>query len=184
MKFITPSEKSIFNCQNLSQIKLITRFQPCFSHFPEHKLRQNFQDNFNPTCSFEDNTETTTHNSLHCPNYLNEQMVLLSNLQHIEKIFLMEVISNSQRCCFFGDSLFNHVNTTTQDILKDLMSPLHIYECFGSYKNFKTYLLYCADIFCNKFCFWTDSCCMRSQVHKVICTWWLTVFVFKCVNEN
>ena len=88
LRFIRPSENPIFNCHNSGGIKLITRLRLGFSHLREHKFIHNFQDTLNPICSCGENIETTTHNLLHCPNYLNERMTLWNNLQNIHKKIL------------------------------------------------------------------------------------------------
>ena len=55
------------------------------SYLHEHKFRHNFQDTLDPICSCGDGIETTIHNLLHCPNYLDERRTLLGNLQNIEE---------------------------------------------------------------------------------------------------
>ena len=83
MKFIRSSSNSIFNCHISNGIKLIARWRLDLSHLHEHKFRHNFQDNFSPIPSCEDDTETNNHYLLHCPNYLDEKRTLLDNLQSI-----------------------------------------------------------------------------------------------------
>ena len=50
------------------------------------------------TCCGE-NIQTTTHYLLHCPNYLNERMTLLNNLQNVEENIL-DTIPDFQRYSF------------------------------------------------------------------------------------
>ena len=88
LRFIRPSENPIFNCHNPSRIKLITRLKLGLSHLGKHKFRHDFQETLNPICSCGQNIETTTHYLLHCSNYLNGRMKLLTNLQNVEENIL------------------------------------------------------------------------------------------------
>ena len=83
LKFVRPSSNSIFHWHSPKGIKLNTRLRLDLSHLCEHKFRHNFQDTLNPLCSCGDDIETTIHNLLHCPNYLDETRTLLDNLQSI-----------------------------------------------------------------------------------------------------
>ena len=113
MRFIRPSENPIFNCHNPSGIKLITRLRLGLSHLREHKFRHNFQDTLNPICSCGENIETTTHYLLHCSNYLNERMTLLTNLQNVEENILDRNYSRLSEILLFGDSSFNDAKNTS-----------------------------------------------------------------------
>ena len=42
LRFVRPSENSIFNCHNPSGIKLISSLKLGFSHLREHKFRHDF----------------------------------------------------------------------------------------------------------------------------------------------
>ena len=55
-----------FNCCNLKEIRLITRFRLVLSHLREHKFKYNFQNYLNPLCSCGSNIESTSHFLLHC----------------------------------------------------------------------------------------------------------------------
>ena len=124
--------KSIFNCHNPSGIKLTTRLRLGLSHLREHKFRHNFQDILNPICSCAENIETTTHYLLHCSNYLNERMTLLTNLQNIEENILDRNDSWLSEILLFVDSLFNDaknaiiLNSTIQYIFDTKRSDVHL----------------------------------------------------------
>ena len=113
MRFIRPSENPIFNCHNPSGIKLITRLRLGLSHLREHKFRHNFQDILNPICSCGENIETTTHYLLHCSNYLNERMTLLTNLQNVEENILDKNYSRLSEILLFDDSSFKDAKNTS-----------------------------------------------------------------------
>ena len=113
MRFIRPSEDAIFNFHNPSGIKLITRLRLGLSHLREHKFRHNFQDILNPICSCGENIETTTHYLLHCSNYLNERMTLLTNLQNVEENILDKNYSRLSEILLFDDSSFKDAKNTS-----------------------------------------------------------------------
>ena len=71
----------------------------------------NFQDILNPICSCGENIETTIHNPLHCPNYLNKRMTLLNNLQNVEENILDRNYSRLSDILLFGNSSFNDAKT-------------------------------------------------------------------------
>ena len=71
----------------------------------------NFQDILNPICSCGENIETTTLNTLHCPNYLNKRMTLLNNLQNVEENTLNRNYSRLSDILLFGNSSFNDAKT-------------------------------------------------------------------------
>ena len=113
MRFIRPSENSIFNCHNPTGIKLITRLRLSLSQLREHKFRHNFQDTLNPIWSCWESIENTTLYLLHCSNYVNERMKLLTNLQNVEENILDRNYSRFSEILLFGDSSFNDVKNTS-----------------------------------------------------------------------
>ena len=113
MRFIRSSGNPIFNCHNPSGIKLITTLRLGLSHLREHKFRHNFQDTLNPICSCGENIETTTHYLLHCSNYLNERMTLLTNLQNVEENILDRNNSQLSEILLFSDTSFNDAKKTS-----------------------------------------------------------------------
>ena len=113
LRFIRPSENPIFNCHNPSEITLITRLRLGLSYLREHKFRHNFQDTLSRICSCGENIETNTHYLLHCSNYLNERMTLLTNLQNVEENILDRNYSRISEIHLYGDSSFNDVKNTS-----------------------------------------------------------------------
>ena len=75
--------------------------------------------------------ETTTH-YLHCFNYLNERMTLLTNLQNVEENILDRNYSWLSEILLLGDSSFNDVNyasnSTTQFIFDTNLWKLQKFE--------------------------------------------------------
>ena len=51
LKFIRPSQNSIFNCHNPKGVKLLTRLKLDLSHLRDHKFKHNFQDSLSPICN-------------------------------------------------------------------------------------------------------------------------------------
>ena len=80
LKFIRPSPNSVYNCRNPRGICLITRLRLGLSHLREQKFKHDFQDTLNPLCSCGNDVESTEHFLLHCPQFVNERRILLSNL--------------------------------------------------------------------------------------------------------
>ena len=78
LNFIHPSGSTVFNCHNPKGVKLLTRSRLGLSHLREHKFKHSFQDSLNPICSCGNDTETSAHLLLHCPNFSNERSTLLN----------------------------------------------------------------------------------------------------------
>ena len=137
MKFVRVSQNPIFNCENPGGI---TTLRLGFSHLREHKFRHYFQDTLNLFCSCRDNMETTTHNLLHCPNYLYERMTLLNNLQNVEENILDRNYSRLSEILLFGDSSFNDwkntniLNATIQYIFDTRRSEVPLTNLWKSQK--------------------------------------------------
>ena len=72
LKFIQPSQNRVYNCYNPKGIQLLTRLRAGLSYLCEHKFIHSFQDALNPICNCGEDTETTSHYLLHCPEYLHE----------------------------------------------------------------------------------------------------------------
>ena len=66
LKFIRPSESSIFLCNNPKGIQLLTRLRLGLSHFRDHKFEHNFKNTLNPICNCDEDIETSCHYLLHC----------------------------------------------------------------------------------------------------------------------
>ena len=59
LNFIRPSEKSIFNIYDPQGSKLLNKLTLGFSHLRDHKLRHDFADTVNRSCSCALETEST-----------------------------------------------------------------------------------------------------------------------------
>ena len=97
------------------------------SHLREHKFRHNFQDTLNPICSCGENIETTTHYLLHCSNYLNERMTLLSKLQNVEESNLDRNYPRHSEIFFFSDYSFK--NTKNKSVLIYTIKYIPLIPC-------------------------------------------------------
>ena len=53
LNFVRPWSSNVFNTNNLFGLKLYARLRIGFSHLKKHKLKHNFQDSVNPSCSCE-----------------------------------------------------------------------------------------------------------------------------------
>ena len=88
LKFIRPSENSVFLCNNPKGIQLLTRLRPGLSHLRDHKFKHNFQDTLNPICNCGEDIETFCHYFLHCSLCTNERLTLLNVIQGIDNSIL------------------------------------------------------------------------------------------------
>ena len=88
LKFIRPSESSIFLCNNPKGIQLLTRLRLGLSHLRDHKFKHNFQDTHNPICNCGEDIETSCHYLLHCSLYTNERLAFLNVVQGIDNSIL------------------------------------------------------------------------------------------------
>ena len=78
LKFIRPSENSIFLCNNPKGIQLLIRLRLGLSHLEDHKFNHNFQDTLNQICNCGEDIETSCHYLLHSLLYTNERLALLN----------------------------------------------------------------------------------------------------------
>ena len=124
LKFIRPSENSIFLCNNPKGIQLLTRLRLGLSHLREHKFKHNFQDTLNPICNCGEDIETSCHYLLHCSLYTNERLALLNIIQGIDKSILELTDSHIVEVLLYGrkfldiSSNTNILNTTTDFLLE------------------------------------------------------------------
>ena len=81
LKFIRLAPNSVFDCENHSGIKLITRLRVGLIHLREQKFKHGFQDNLNSICSCGFDFESTSHYVLKCPAYNNKRHTLLSTIK-------------------------------------------------------------------------------------------------------
>ena len=84
LKFIRPSEYSVFLCNNPKGIQLLIRLRLLLSHLWEHKFKHKFQDTLNPIWNCGEDIETSCHYLLHRSLYTNERLVPLNVIQGID----------------------------------------------------------------------------------------------------
>ena len=104
LKFIRPTPRSLFNCDNHKGIRLLTRLRLGLSHLREHKFRHNFQNCLNPLCSCGLEVESTSHFLLHCPLFSDNRRTLLSTLKNIGCKLLESTDSCLTETLLFGSS--------------------------------------------------------------------------------
>ena len=75
---------SIFNCENHTEIKLITRLRVGLSHLRKHKFKHSFQDTLNSIWSCGFDVESTTQYVLNCLIYNDERLTLLNTIKNID----------------------------------------------------------------------------------------------------
>ena len=101
--FIRPSSNSVYTCQTLSEIGLITRLRSGLSHLREHKLKHSFQDTLSPLCSCGNEVESSEHFFLHSPQFAYERCIIMSTLGN-SNYFLSENTRNVLiQILVFGD---------------------------------------------------------------------------------
>ena len=72
LDFIRLIANSTFGTNDVSGLKLLTRFRVGFSHNREHKFKHNFQDTLNPFCPSSLEVEDTYHFFMRCQNFSNQ----------------------------------------------------------------------------------------------------------------
>ena len=107
LQFIRPAANSVYNCQNPTGIKLITRLRVGLSHLREHKFKHNFREFLNPLCTCGHGIESTSHFSLHCPLFTNERYTLSSTLSSIDCNLLNNTDFVLTQTLLFGNLSFN-----------------------------------------------------------------------------
>ena len=115
LKIVRPSENSVFNVCDPLGIKLLSRLRLGFSHLREHKFRHNFSDTINPLCTCTLEPETTIHFLLHCRNYSNARITLMSDLHIIDSSIMLLNDTNLVQLLLFGNS--NYSFNTNKNIL-------------------------------------------------------------------
>ena len=85
LRFIRPSSADVFNVNDPTGLKLLTRLRLNLSHLNEHKFNHNFNDTLNPLCSCSLEPESTTHYLLHCHFYSTHRKTLLDRLNNINE---------------------------------------------------------------------------------------------------
>ena len=80
LKFIRPKTNNVYYCHNPKGFRLLTRLRLGLSH---SKFKHSFQDCLNPLSFCSNETETSTHDLLHCLTYTNERMTILNKIKSI-----------------------------------------------------------------------------------------------------
>ena len=116
LELIKPLENSINKIHDPLGIKLLTRLRLDFSHLREHKFRHNFRDTLNPMCNCSLEPENTSHFLLHCHNYDNLRLTLMSDLNMIDASLNILDEVNLVQVLLFGDKKYDLI--TNQKILQ------------------------------------------------------------------
>ena len=103
ISFIRPEANNIFSVHNAKGIKLSTRLRVGFSHFKEHKFRDNFEDAINPLCSFGNFVKSTGHFFLHCTDFSNQRLTLINKMKDFDKRIFDKNDSLINQSLLFGD---------------------------------------------------------------------------------
>ena len=112
LKFIRPSESSVFNCPNLRGVKLLTRLRLRLGLLREHKFKHGFQDTLNPLCSCDNDIEPSTHFLLHCPHYSNERSTFLNTIRNINRNMFDKNHLEITETLLYGDSSLDDKSNT------------------------------------------------------------------------
>ena len=112
LKFIRPSPSSTHNCFNTKGIKYLTRLRLGLSHLREHKFKHGFLDSLNPICNCGLDIESTCHFLLHCPNFVNERILLLNDVSRITKDALPTCETAFVKLLLYGDDSFDSATNT------------------------------------------------------------------------
>ena len=109
LNFIRPSRNTVFNYHNPKGVKLLTRLRLDLSHLRERKFKYSFQGSINPTCSCDNNIETSAYFLLHCPNFSNERSTFLNIIESIDRDILTRSDSQVTETLPDGGSNFNNI---------------------------------------------------------------------------
>ena len=86
---------------------------------PYQKFRHNFSDTLNPICSCTLEFETTSHFLLHCHNYNNIRITLMSDLHMIDPSITFLNDTNLVHLLLFGNSKYN-INTNREILIASI----------------------------------------------------------------
>ena len=90
----------------------LTRLRIGLSHLHDHNFKHGFLDSLNPVCSCGFDIETTCHFLLHCPNFINERSLLLSNVSRLNKDNLPCWDTSVIKLLLYGDDSLDLVTNT------------------------------------------------------------------------
>ena len=130
LKFIRSSQNSIYSCQNIMDIKLVTRPRLGLSHLREQKFKSSFYDTLNSLCNCGMDLEYSTHFLLQCPLHISETCTLMSNLNRINPLIFQLLCNFCQTHYFLGIRVIvtkRIYEFLTLLLTKSLMK--HISEC-------------------------------------------------------
>ena len=113
LKFIRPSENSVFLCNNPKRIQLLTRLRPGLSHLRDHKFKHNFLDTLNPICNCGEDIETSCYYLLHCSFYTNERLAFLNVIKGIDNSILELNYSHIVEVLLYGIKFLDISSNTT-----------------------------------------------------------------------
>ena len=113
LKFIRPSENSVFLCNNPKRIQLLTRLRPGLSHLRDHKFKHNFLDTLNPICNCGEDIETSCYYLLHCSLYTNERLAFLNVIKGIDNSILELNDSHIVEVLLYGIKFLDISSNTT-----------------------------------------------------------------------
>ena len=107
LDFIRPTANSTFGTNDVSGLKLLTRFRVGFSHLREHKFKHNFQDTLNPLCPCSLEAEDTYHFFMRCQSFSNQRNVLFDDLNSINSEILKISENEIVQILLFGKKSFS-----------------------------------------------------------------------------
>ena len=108
LSFIRPSPNITFNCHNLKGIKPLSRLRLGQSHLREHKFKHSFQDPLSLFCNCgKGKVKISSHDLLHCSNYLEERLALQNTIRNINMSILQQSDSKFTSVLLFGNASFN-----------------------------------------------------------------------------
>ena len=114
LPFIRPSPYTTFNCHNPKGIKILPWPSLDLNHLRECKFRHSFQDFVNPFYSCgKGKVESSSPYLLHCSNYLEKRLTLLSTTKNIVMSILQPSDLKFIRALLFVDtySIFTLMQT-------------------------------------------------------------------------
>ena len=107
LKTIRPIQNSIFDVCDNEGIKLLTRLRLGLSHLHKHKFNHGFLDTISPMCSCNIEEETVTHYFLRCPNFTQQRIYLMNELNKIDPNLLLVNENLLLLTLLYGNTQFN-----------------------------------------------------------------------------
>ena len=107
LKTIRPIQNSIFDVCDNEGIKLLTRLRLGLSHLHKHKFNHGFLDTISPICSCNIEEETITHYFLRCPNFTQQRIYLMNELNKIDPNLLLVNENLLLLTLLYGNTQFN-----------------------------------------------------------------------------